>query len=97
MQSCAREAFLLAQKLDIGVVVDADGLWLLNSEPGLLRGLEGRVVVTPNVMEFRRLANAVVSPNLRKRERYAVGGLGVIACSMQRAPTSSSAPPAFQR
>jgi ATP-dependent NAD(P)H-hydrate dehydratase len=61
MQSCARAALELARSLDIGVVVDADGLWLLNSEPGLVKGLEGRIVLTPNVMEFKRLATAVVS------------------------------------
>lgn len=64
MQSCAREALNMARELDIGVVVDADGLWLLNSEPDLVRKWDGipRVILTPNVMEFKRLCSAVVSP-----------------------------------
>lgn len=65
MQSCAAEALQLAKERDMGVVIDADGLWLLNSKPELVRGWEGpaRVVLTPNVMEFRRLCEAVVSPS----------------------------------
>lgn len=61
-QSCAREALRLAKDLDIGVVIDADGLWLLNSEPELVKDWEGvpRVVLTPNVMEFKRLCSAMV-------------------------------------
>jgi ATP-dependent NAD(P)H-hydrate dehydratase len=64
MQGCARTALQLAKQKDIGVVVDADGLWLLNSEPGLVRDWTGakRVVLTPNVMEFKRLCEATVSP-----------------------------------
>ncbi|BEJ16319.1 hypothetical protein CspHIS471_0509240 [Cutaneotrichosporon sp. HIS471] len=61
MQSCARTALQLAKERDIGIVVDADGLWLLNSEPGLIRDWPGakRVVLTPNIMEFRRLCEAM--------------------------------------
>lgn len=63
MQSCAREALIMAKEMDIGVVVDADGLWLLNSEPELVKGWQGvpRVILTPNVMEFKRLCDANVS------------------------------------
>ncbi|KAL1411455.1 hypothetical protein Q8F55_002411 [Vanrija albida] len=60
MQACAREALRLARESALGVVIDADGLWLLNSEPSLVSGWSGaRVVLTPNVMEFGRLAAAV--------------------------------------
>lgn len=59
MQSCAREALRLARDNTLGVVVDADGLWLLNSEPELVSGFSGaRVILTPNVMEFGRLCAA---------------------------------------
>lgn len=64
MQSAARIALKLARERDIGVVVDADGLWLLNSEPELVRDWKGekRVILTPNVMEFGRLCDSLVSP-----------------------------------
>lgn len=62
MQSCAREALKLARELELGVVVDADGLWLLNAEPELVRDWPGdaRVILTPNIMEFKRLCHALV-------------------------------------
>lgn len=38
MQSCARIAFELAKEMDqLGVVVDADGLWLVQASPKILR------------------------------------------------------------
>lgn len=40
------------------MVIDADGLWLLQNRPELLRGYT-RAVITPNVMEFSRLCQAV--------------------------------------
>lgn len=75
MQSCAREALKLARERDIGVVVDADGLWLLNSEPELVRDWKGakRVVLTPNVMEFKRLCEAMVS-RVASEERSGYAG-----------------------
>lgn len=63
MQGCAREALKLAKEMDIGVVIDADGLWLINSEPELVKDWPGecRVILTPNIMEFKRLCEALVS------------------------------------
>ena len=38
MQSCARIAFELAKEMDqLGVVVDADGLWLVQVSPKIIR------------------------------------------------------------
>lgn len=37
MQSCARIAFELAKEMDqLGVVVDADGLWLVQVSPSII-------------------------------------------------------------
>ena len=79
MQSCARIAFELAKEMDqLGVVVDADGLWLVQvhftlennglvdadyqNEPEVVQGWKGvpRVILTPNIMEFKRLCQAKV-------------------------------------
>jgi len=62
MQSCARVAFELAKKMDqICVVVDADGLWLVQNEPEVVLNWPGvpRVILTPNVMEFKRLCSVM--------------------------------------
>lgn len=40
------------------VVIDADGLWVVNRDPDLVRG-NPRAVLTPNVVEFQRLADAL--------------------------------------
>lgn len=62
MQSCAREALLLAKEREVGIVIDADGLWLINSEYELIKAWEGvpRIVLTPNIIEFGRLAAGMV-------------------------------------
>lgn len=58
MQSCARTALDLARKNDIWTVVDADGLWLVANHPDVVKGWN-KVVLTPNVVEFGRLCDAV--------------------------------------
>ncbi len=44
----------LARENDVYIVVDADGLWLVNNEPEVVMGYK-KCVLTPNVMEFGRL------------------------------------------
>ncbi|CAK9781098.1 unnamed protein product [Cutaneotrichosporon oleaginosum] len=85
MQGCARSALHIARERDIGVVVDADGLWLLNSEPELVRDWSGakRVVLTPNVMEFKRLCEAMNVPTDAPETRSgelarALGGVTIL-------------------
>lgn len=42
------------------IVIDADGLWLLQQDIALARQLPpSRLVLTPNVIEFKRLCKAV--------------------------------------
>jgi len=46
-----------ARQRGIPTVVDADGLWLIERQPELVRGYD-RCVLTPNAAEFRRLSQA---------------------------------------
>ncbi|WWD17128.1 ATP-dependent (S)-NAD(P)H-hydrate dehydratase [Kwoniella shandongensis] len=62
MQKCAKVAFELAKDIEqLGVVVDADGLWLVQNEPQVVMDWPGvpRVILTPNVMEFKRLCETM--------------------------------------
>lgn len=56
MQNCARLCIKLARKHDMCIVVDADGLWLLQNEPEVIQGYR-KAILTPNVAEFARLCN----------------------------------------
>ncbi|GAA6014068.1 hypothetical protein JCM10207_000226 [Rhodosporidiobolus poonsookiae] len=55
MQLAARVAIRLARKNDLYIVLDADGLWLVQNDPDVVKGYK-RAVLTPNVVEFSRLA-----------------------------------------
>ncbi len=46
-------------------MVDADGLWYLTSSPATIRGYK-RAVLTPNAMEFARLARVVLKAKDRE-------------------------------
>lgn len=59
MISHARMALDLAKENEMYVVLDADALWMLGQDLGILRGYR-RAIITPNVMEFKRLSEAVV-------------------------------------
>ena len=59
MISHAKVALDLAKENEMYVVLDADALWMLGQDVGILRGYK-RAVITPNVMEFKRLSEAVV-------------------------------------
>lgn len=61
MQLAARTAITLARAQGLFIIIDADGLFLIQSDPSLVRGYS-RVVLTPNVVEFGRLLKAVVRP-----------------------------------
>ena len=60
MISHAKTALGLAKENGMYVVLDADALWMLGQDLGILKGYR-RAVITPNVMEFKRLSEAVVS------------------------------------
>eukprot|EP00928_Gymnodinium_smaydae_P001462 TRINITY_DN10539_c1_g3_i1.p1 TRINITY_DN10539_c1_g3~~TRINITY_DN10539_c1_g3_i1.p1 ORF type:complete len:505 (+),score=67.68 TRINITY_DN10539_c1_g3_i1:53-1516(+) len=48
-----------ARKRSLPLVIDADGLWLIERRPDLVASYDG-AVLTPNVAEYRRLAKAVL-------------------------------------
>ncbi|GAA5838316.1 hypothetical protein JCM11251_003461 [Rhodosporidiobolus azoricus] len=56
MQLAARIALKLACENDLYVVLDADGLFLVQNDPDVVKGYK-RAVLTPNVVEFGRLAD----------------------------------------
>lgn len=60
MQACAKAAMQAAMDKQIYLIVDADGLWLLQQEPDVVKGYK-RCVLTPNVVEFGRLCQKLVS------------------------------------
>lgn len=42
------------------IVIDADGLFLVGTDPSVIKGYK-RAVLTPNVVEFGRLCDSMVS------------------------------------
>lgn len=59
MISHAKTALGLAKENGMYVVLDADALWMLGQDLRILKGYR-RAVITPNVMEFKRLSEAAV-------------------------------------
>lgn len=55
MQSYARMALSIARSQGMFVVLDADALWMVNQDISIVKGYR-RAVLTPNVMEFKRLS-----------------------------------------
>ena len=63
MQEFAREALQIAQERGMFLVLDADGLFMVGSDLGLIRGYR-RAVLTPNVVEFKRLSEQAVRTHI---------------------------------
>lgn len=57
MQNAAKVALQLAKEKEMYVVIDADGLYLVQNEPDVVKG-NARAVLTPNVVEFKRLCES---------------------------------------
>ncbi|KAF6761687.1 H-hydrate dehydratase [Ephemerocybe angulata] len=69
MQSYAKLAISMAREKGMYLVIDADGLFLVGKELSIIRGYR-RAVLTPNVVEFKRLSEQVgVSPEVPLEER----------------------------
>jgi ATP-dependent NAD(P)H-hydrate dehydratase len=49
----------VAKSKELPIVIDADGLWLINQRPELVKGYP-YAILTPNMMELRRLNTAVL-------------------------------------
>ncbi|MCJ1414797.1 hypothetical protein MMC32_001126 [Xylographa parallela] len=58
MQSTCAAVIAEAKKQDLPFVLDADGLHLVNTDPSIVKGYK-QCILTPNVVEFGRLAKAV--------------------------------------
>ncbi|KAL8823344.1 MAG: hypothetical protein Q9191_005940 [Dirinaria sp. TL-2023a] len=58
MQDTVAEVIKAAKDVKMPLVLDADALWLVQQRPELVRGYK-ECVLTPNVVEFARLAKAV--------------------------------------
>lgn len=60
MFNAARAAIGIAKENKQYIVIDADGLFLVGKEPEIIKGYK-RAVLTPNVIEFGRLCESMVS------------------------------------
>lgn len=58
MQSTVAAVIKAAREKNVPLVLDADALWLIQGDPQLVHGYK-ECVLTPNVVEFGRLAKAV--------------------------------------
>ena len=58
MQDAARFAIASARKRNLHLVLDADALWLVSQDPSVVKSYR-RAVLTPSVVEFKRLCDAV--------------------------------------
>jgi carbohydrate kinase len=59
MQTFARLALDIAKEKGMFLVIDADGLFMIGHQLNLIKGYR-RAVLTPNVVEFKRLSEQVV-------------------------------------
>lgn len=58
MQDTVAEVIRAARKANLSLVLDADALFTIQNDPDLIRGYE-ECVLTPNLVEFNRLAKAL--------------------------------------
>lgn len=56
--NAVKSVILACRERGLPLVIDADGLWLIERAPDILKGY-GNAVMTPNLAEFARLAKAV--------------------------------------
>lgn len=83
MQSYAKMALSLAREKGMFIVLDADGLYMVGQDASVIKGYR-RAVLTPNVVEFKRLSQQFgVNPDTPHDERALVvsrrlGGVTVL-------------------
>ncbi|KAI8055129.1 YjeF domain-containing protein [Syncephalis plumigaleata] len=80
MQRAAYETILMARDRHLPMVIDADGLYLVQHHPELIRGYN-KAVLTPNVVEFQRLCTAMVnsSPSAAAEQlSHQLGGVTIV-------------------
>ena len=67
MINFAKLAVSIAKEQSMYLVLDADALWMIGQDLSLIKGYR-RAVLTPNVMEFKRLSENIVSPTRPQRQ-----------------------------
>ncbi|KAI0738456.1 Ribokinase-like protein [Daedaleopsis nitida] len=83
MINFAKLAVNIAKEQSMYLVLDADALWMIGQDLSLIKGYR-RAVLTPNVMEFKRLSeNVKIDPEIPPEERAmhvsrALGGVTVL-------------------
>jgi ATP-dependent NAD(P)H-hydrate dehydratase len=83
MQSYAKIAVSMAKEREMYIVLDADGLYMIGEDISVIKGYR-RAVLTPNVVEFKRLSEQVgIDPNIPNDQRAALvskflGGVTVL-------------------
>ncbi|KAK7677588.1 hypothetical protein QCA50_019399 [Cerrena zonata] len=83
MQKFAKLAINIAKDQSMFIVMDADALLLVGNDPSIVKGYR-RVVLTPNVVEFKRLSESVdIDPKTPAEERAALisralGGITIV-------------------
>ena len=73
----------------IPMVLDADALWLVQTDPSLIKGYP-ECILTPNVIEFSRLAKAVgLDTDKGKKEEHCLEVAKILGgvCIIQKGPT----------
>ncbi|ODQ66528.1 YjeF domain-containing protein [Nadsonia fulvescens var. elongata DSM 6958] len=83
MLSTVTEILKYAISQDMPMVIDADGLFLVQQDPKLIRGYK-RAILTPNKVEFERLvkASGLESGSSIKQLSEALGGVLVVQKGM---------------
>lgn len=83
MQSYAKTAVSIAKERGMYIVLDADGLYMIGEDISVIKGYR-RAVLTPNVVEFKRLSEQVgIDPTIPNDQRAALvskflGGVTVL-------------------
>ena len=83
MQTFAKVALNVARQSGMFIVLDADSLYLIGQDPSIIQGYR-RAVLTPNVVEFKRLCEQIgvdpCTPNGKRAEMVSrkLGGVTVL-------------------
>ncbi|KAF9512673.1 hypothetical protein BS47DRAFT_1372740 [Hydnum rufescens UP504] len=83
MQDFARIAISVAREQNKYIVLDADSLWLIQKHPEYIKGY-AKAVLTPNVVEFGRLRDALRIPkdappeSLASKIAHELGGIVIL-------------------
>ncbi|KAI9672006.1 MAG: hypothetical protein M1829_004550 [Trizodia sp. TS-e1964] len=77
MQETCALIIQAARKQRLPIVLDADGLYLIQSKPGLIEGYQN-CILTPNIVEFERLAKALNVDILIEDESYQCERLAIV-------------------